>query len=100
MTYLFWAELLRHKKLKYDFKWKYLKIYSIKPKIIVYDMHPSFVYRDINLKYILNINEDVKIMETQHHHSHVVSCMVENDINEQVIGIAYDGTGYGDDKKI
>ena len=78
----------------------YLKIYSIKPKIIVYDMHPSFVYRDINLKDILNINEDVKIMETQHHHSHVVSCMVENDINEQVIGIAYDGTGYGDDKKI
>ncbi len=29
MTYLFWAELLRHEKLKYDFKWKYLKIYSI-----------------------------------------------------------------------
>ena len=78
----------------------YLKIYSIKPKIIVYDMHPSFVYRDINLKESLKLNSDVNIVETQHHHSHVASCMVENDINEKVIGIVYDGTGYGDDKKI
>lgn len=78
----------------------YFKIYSIKPKVIVYDMHPSFIYREMNLKEKLNLNNDIKIIETQHHHSHVVSCMVENDINEQVIGIAYDGTGYGDDKKI
>ena len=56
------------------------------------------MFSNINIDPILNINEDVKIMETQHHHSHVVSCMVENDINEQVIGIAYDGTGYGDDR--
>ncbi|MDY3362162.1 MAG: carbamoyltransferase HypF, partial [Clostridium celatum] len=36
----------------------------------------------------------------QHHHAHIASCMAENNINEKVIGVAYDGTGYGDDGNI
>ncbi len=76
------------------------KIYDVTPEVLVYDKHPSFEYRNIDLKNILNINKDIKIIEVQHHHSHIVSCMAENNINEKVIGIAFDGTGYGEDKNI
>lgn len=78
----------------------YLEIYKVKPKVIVYDKHPGFVYKQLNLEEDLNLHYCIKYIETQHHHSHIVSCMVENKIDEKVIGIAYDGTGYGDDKKI
>lgn len=74
--------------------------YDIKPNILVYDKHPSFIYKEIDIKKVLGINNDIKIIETQHHHSHVVSCMAENNINTDVIGIAFDGTGYGNDKNI
>ena len=43
------------------------------------------------------INPEIKIYPVQHHHAHIVSCMVENGVNEQVIGVAFDGTGYGSD---
>ena len=76
------------------------KIYDVTPEVLVYDKHPSFEYRNIDLKNILNINKDIKIIEVQNHHSHIVSCMAENNINEKVIGIAFDGTGYGEDKNI
>lgn len=69
-------------------------IYSIKPKIIAFDMHPDFLGR----QYSKNL-EGVKV-PIQHHHAHIVSCMVENNINREVIGIAYDGTGYGTDGKV
>ncbi|MBM7870432.1 hydrogenase maturation protein HypF [Clostridium pascui] len=69
-------------------------IYNIKPKIIAYDMHPSYWCRE----YVENQN--TINMEVQHHHAHIVSCMVENNIKEKVIGIAYDGVGYGTDGTI
>ena len=78
----------------------YLEIYNVKPQVIVYDKHPRFVYRNLNIQKDLNLYNDIKYIETQHHHSHIVSCMTENKINEEIIGIAYDGTGYGDDGKI
>lgn len=69
-------------------------IYSIKPKIIAFDMHPDF----LGGQYSKNLEgEKVPI---QHHHAHIVSCMVDNDINRHVIGVAYDGTGYGTDGKV
>lgn len=76
------------------------KIYNIIPKVLVYDNHPDFEYKKIDLKKVLKIESTIKIVQAQHHHSHIVSCMAENNINEDVIGIAFDGTGYGDDESI
>lgn len=76
------------------------KIYDVIPRVLVYDKHPDFEYRKIKLGTLLNLNKDIRIIETQHHHSHIVSCMAENNINTDVIGIAFDGTGYGEDKSI
>ncbi|MDU4324816.1 carbamoyltransferase HypF [uncultured Clostridium sp.] len=76
------------------------KIYNIIPKVLVYDNHPDFEYKKIDLEKVLKLESTIKIVQAQHHHSHIVSCMAENNINEDVIGIAFDGTGYGDDESI
>nr|WP_132245389.1 carbamoyltransferase HypF [Marinisporobacter balticus] len=69
-------------------------IYSINPKIIAYDMHPN----DWSSSYVNKQN--IEKIPVQHHHAHIVSCMVENKIEDKIIGIAYDGTGYGTDGNV
>lgn len=69
-------------------------IFLFSPKALVCDMHPlysSTQYAEENT---------LPVIKVQHHHAHIVSCMVENNIIDKVIGIAYDGTGYGTDGKI
>ncbi|MEG0306380.1 MAG: carbamoyltransferase HypF [Clostridium sp.] len=67
------------------------KIYKIEPSIVAYDMHPNYWYD----KYL----EEFKgiAIGVYHHHSHIVSCMAENQTWNKVIGIAFDGVGYGED---
>ncbi|WP_331681669.1 carbamoyltransferase HypF [Romboutsia sp.] len=70
------------------------EIYNINPKVIAYDMHPNYWCNE----FVSRIDA-IKI-PIQHHHAHIVSCMVENNVNDRVIGIAFDGTGYGTDGNI
>jgi hydrogenase maturation protein HypF len=71
------------------------RILSIKPEIIVHDMHPDY----LSTRYALE-QKQMKRIEVQHHHAHIVSCMAENHVEEPVIGLAFDGTGYGLDGSI
>ena len=73
---------------------KSLKDIDSNPSIIAYDMHPSY----ITTQYASKL-EGIKI-PIQHHHAHMVSCMAEHNILQKVIGIIYDGTGYGTDGAI
>lgn len=70
------------------------RIFSFKPQYIAYDLHPEYASTKYANTYPL------KKIGIQHHHAHIVSCMVENNINTNVIGVSYDGTGYGLDNKI
>ncbi len=74
------------------------KIFGINPQSIACDKHPLYWTRK---KAIEIANEhNMKVIEVQHHHAHIGSVMAEHNIEEKVIGIAFDGTGYGDDNNI
>ncbi len=74
------------------------KMFRINPEIIACDLHPDY----LSTQYAEEIGakKGLKVVKVQHHHAHIVSCMAENNIKEKVIGVAYDGTGYGDDGNI
>jgi len=71
------------------------RIFNIDPAYIAYDLHPDY----LSTKYALSVNGVPKI-GIQHHHAHIASCMCDNGIDGEVIGISFDGTGYGTDEKI
>lgn len=75
--------------------------FRAEPETIAHDMHPDYLSTRFALEYAKErrIPED-RIFPVQHHHAHVVSCMVEHDLTGPVIGVAFDGTGYGTDGKV
>ena len=76
----------------------YKRLFRIDPKIIACDMHPEY----LPSKYAARIaaEQTLPLIPIQHHHAHVVSCMVENGVESPVIGVAFDGVGYGTDGAI
>ncbi len=68
--------------------------YEIKPKKIICDLHPDY----ISTKFAKE--SDKKVIQIQHHYAHVLSCMAENNIDGEVLGVSWDGTGYGTDGTI
>ncbi len=72
------------------------KLFSITPELIVSDLHPEY----LSTKYALDSPIKNKV-SVQHHYAHILSCMADNKLpNEKIIGVACDGTGYGDDGNI
>lgn len=70
------------------------RVYHAQPRIIAHDLHPDY----LSTRWALSRREPK--LAVQHHHAHIASCMAENGINERVIGVAFDGTGYGTDGAI
>ncbi|MBF1355232.1 MAG: carbamoyltransferase HypF [Mogibacterium diversum] len=71
---------------------------EIQPDIIVGDMHPG--YNTSEMAGVIAEREGVPVMEVQHHHAHMVSCMAENEYEGTALGVTFDGTGYGPDGTI
>jgi hydrogenase maturation protein HypF len=67
-------------------------IYGIEPEVVAYDLHPDY----LATKWALGLDIEAKI-GVQHHHAHVASCLADNGRRGPVIGVAVDGTGFGDD---
>lgn len=74
-----------------------IEIYGVKPEIIVSDTHPS--YFSVKIAEELSSKYHAELLKVQHHHAHIASVMAEYDLSH-CIGVALDGTGYGDDGKI
>lgn len=70
------------------------KLFRVEPKAVAYDLHP--LYLTSRLAGELELPK----IGVQHHHAHIASCMAENHLEGTVIGVAFDGTGYGTDGKI
>ncbi|MDP2682107.1 MAG: carbamoyltransferase HypF [Deltaproteobacteria bacterium] len=69
--------------------------YNIKPARIVSDMHPDY----ISTKWAFSQN-GVKHIQVQHHHAHIAACMLDNHLTDNVLGVSWDGSGYGTDSTI
>lgn len=76
----------------------YKRLFRIEPEIIACDLHPEY----LPSKYAITVAKDKKLplVKIQHHHAHIVSCLVENRVEGPVIGVAFDGVGYGTDGAI
>jgi hydrogenase maturation protein HypF len=71
------------------------RLFRIEPKAVAYDLHPQYLSTRLALEMT-----DIQQIGVQHHHAHIASCMAENGIADKVIGVAFDGTGFGSDGKI
>lgn len=71
------------------------RFFRITPAVVAHDLHPGY----LSTRFALAL-EGVEKIGVQHHHAHIASCMAENRLDGSVIGVAFDGTGYGADGKI
>jgi hydrogenase maturation protein HypF len=69
-------------------------VYRAEPRVIAHDMHPDY----LSTRWAMR--QGLPLVAVQHHHAHIASCMAENHLRERVIGVAFDGTGYGTDGQI
>jgi hydrogenase maturation protein HypF len=74
---------------------RFMRLFRIRPSLLVTDMHPDYISSRAADKY-----EGIPVVAVQHHHAHIASCLAENGLDELVIGVAFDGTGYGTDGNI
>ena len=79
----------------------YQELYDFRPSVLAADLHPEY----LSTKMAREISEqgEVPVIEVQHHHAHIASCMAENGVPmdaEPILGVALDGLGLGDDGNI
>ena len=74
---------------------QFIRLFRVKPSLIAVDMHPGYISTKTGLNF-----GDFPVVQVQHHHAHIAACMAEHRLDEKVIGVALDGTGYGTDGHI
>ncbi len=67
---------------------------EIAPEIVACDKHPRYQTTKLAAEF------NLPVVKVQHHYAHILSCLAENNFHGEVIGVAFDGTGYGDDGEI
>jgi hydrogenase maturation protein HypF len=76
----------------------YEELFGIRPAALAYDLHPDYA----STRYAIEraAREGLRLVGVQHHHAHLASCMAEHGLSGQVLGVSFDGTGYGTDGAI
>jgi hydrogenase maturation protein HypF len=69
------------------------RLFDLEPQVVAYDLHPEY----LSTKYALALETIADKIGIQHHHAHIASCMADNQIEGEVIGVAMDGLGFGAD---
>lgn len=73
---------------------RFQTLLEVKPQAVVCDLHPKYNST------VVAEELGYPVIRVQHHYAHILSCMTENDCHDPVIGVAFDGTGYGTDGTI
>jgi hydrogenase maturation protein HypF len=73
----------------------FARLFDVVPQVVAHDLHPEY----LSTKYALEL-DGVDLVGVQHHHAHIASCLADNGMDGPVIGVAFDGTGYGTDGTI
>ncbi|MGH3912647.1 MAG: carbamoyltransferase HypF, partial [Pseudonocardiaceae bacterium] len=68
------------------------RLFDVQPEVVAHDLHPEY----LSTKYALEL-ADVELVGVQHHHAHIASCLADNGDAGPVLGVAFDGLGYGTD---
>jgi hydrogenase maturation protein HypF len=71
------------------------RFFRVSPEAVAHDLHPNY----LSTRYALK-ESGLPAIGVQHHHAHIASCMADNGLAGHVIGVAFDGTGYGTDGQI
>lgn len=72
------------------------RMFRVRPEVIAHDLHPGYFTTNYAESF-----EDIPRIPVQHHHAHIAACMADNGLSDRkVIGLSFDGTGYGVDGKI
>jgi hydrogenase maturation protein HypF len=77
----------------------YCRLFDVQPQIVACDLHPDY----LSTRYAQELAEaGMPLVGIQHHHAHIAACLADNarPPDERVIGVAFDGTGYGTDGTI
>jgi len=72
------------------------RLFDIQPEVVAHDLHPEY----LSTKFALELEEaaaHLALTGVQHHHAHVASCLADNGETGPVIGVAFDGLGWGTD---
>ncbi|HYG98698.1 MAG TPA: carbamoyltransferase HypF [Terriglobales bacterium] len=73
----------------------FCSLYELKPEAMACDMHPDYLSSQYARRMPM-----IPVIAVQHHHAHVLACMAENDLEPPVLGVAWDGSGFGPDGTI
>ena len=76
----------------------YELLFAVRPACIIHDLHPD--YSSTRYARARAAKEQIPLIAVQHHHAHIAGCMAENHLTNDVIGVSFDGTGYGIDGAI
>jgi hydrogenase maturation protein HypF len=71
------------------------RLFAVAPEVVAHDLHPEY----LSTKYATEL-DGVELEGVQHHHAHVAACLADNGEQGPVIGVAFDGLGYGTDGTI
>jgi hydrogenase maturation protein HypF len=73
------------------------RLFEVTPEVVAHDLHPEY----LSTKYALELERDgVELVGVQHHHAHLAACLADNGEPGPVIGVGFDGLGYGTDGTI
>ena len=74
------------------------RMFDVRPQILACDLHPDYLSTDYAVTRAER--EGLRLVRIQHHHAHMAACMADNSVDRPVIGLVWDGTGYGADGTI